>query len=125
MEERNCAVLDHAQHCVLPEDLVLVLHDAVDVFHVVRVVLVVGVGWYFLFLLFVRLVVLVRWSWVEERDKLRRLAVLLVEVWLVLVSAFIAIQGVCLRSHSRGSIATVWLLWLLDTGIRSLHLRTI
>ena len=47
---------------------------------------------------------------------------LLVEVWLVLVCAFVAIQGVCLRSHYRGAVAAVW---LLDTAICSLYLRTI
>lgn len=31
MEVRHCAVLDHAQHGVLPQDLMLVLHDALDI----------------------------------------------------------------------------------------------
>jgi hypothetical protein len=39
VEEGDSAIFDHAQHGIFAKDLVLVLHDAVDVLHIVRVLL--------------------------------------------------------------------------------------
>lgn len=44
VEEGDGAIFDHAQHGVLAKDLVLVLHDAIDVLHVVRVLLLIRVS---------------------------------------------------------------------------------
>jgi len=41
VEEGDSAIFDHAQHGILAKDLVLVLHDAIDVFHIVRVLLLI------------------------------------------------------------------------------------
>jgi hypothetical protein len=70
VEERNSRILDHTQHRILPEDLVLVLHDSLDIVIVFRV------------LIFLRLFFLVLSPW-EEAHELLRLELALVELLIV------------------------------------------
>ena len=64
VEERHCGVLDHPQHRVLSQDLVLVLHDAVNVI-VTLGILLLRVVWLVekLLLLIVLIVQILRLSW--------------------------------------------------------------
>lgn len=41
VEERHCTIFNHTQHGIFSEDLMLVLHDAINVFHIVWVFLVI------------------------------------------------------------------------------------
>jgi hypothetical protein len=96
VEEWNSRVLDHAQHRILPEDLVLVLHDSLDIVVVFRI------------LIFLRLFFLVL-STREKAHELLWLELILVEFLLIVerVLSLVSRKRLVIRLVIRGHVADV------------------